>query len=100
MSQPHNIEKRSPKFLVDAIRPLKRFNTLRILCDDDVNPNDFLLSKPMPDDITNGLQQMINEFEKYGQYHHIETLQKLIQYLSQSDIKLEYIQGITYMPYD
>ena len=88
----------TPKYHVDAVRPLQRYNVLRILCDDDVNVEDFKLSKPMPDEIINGLQNMIYNFDKYGQYHHLETLEKLIQYLTDSDIKLEYLQGISYMP--
>lgn len=88
------------KYSVDAIRPLQRYNTLRILCDDDVDVNDFVLGKPMPDDLINGLQELIDYLDKYGLYTYLDTLEKLIQYLSQSDIKLEYIQGISYMPYD
>ena len=87
-----------PKFKVDAIKPLQRYNTLRILCDDDVNVNDFILSKPMPDDLINRLEMFVNYLEKYDLDYYLETLEKLIQYLSQSDIKLEYIQGLSYVP--
>ena len=89
-----------PKFHVDSIRPLQRYNTLRILCDDDVDVEDFILGKPMPDSLLNGLQELVNYLDKYGLYTYLDTLEKLIQYLSQSDIKLEYIQGLSYMPYD
>ena len=70
------------------------------MCDDDVDPNDFILRKPMPPDLITGLQQLLDYLDKYSLYTYLDTLEKLIQYLSQSDIKLEYIQDISYMPYE
>ena len=84
------------KFQVDAIRPLQKYNTLRILCDDNTDISEFKLSKPLPQDLETNLQALINYLDKYDLNAYLDTLEQLIQYLSDSDIKLEAIQGISY----
>lgn len=85
------------KYHIDKIDNSKKF---RILCDEGVNPLDFVLLKPMPEELTKRLQQMIDFFDKKQLYYELETVELLIQYISQSDIKIKDIHGIVYNPYN
>ena len=85
-----------PRFYIDPTDNKK----LRILCDENDSPLNFVLLKPMPEELTQRLQQLIDYLEKKQSYYDLETVELLIQYLSQSNIKLENIHGILYTPFD
>lgn len=79
------------KFHIDKIDNSKN---RRIVCADDVSIYDFKLLKPMPKELTQRLQNLIDYFEKRELTYDLETVELIIQYLTESDIKIKEIPGI------
>ena len=79
------------KYHIDQISDTTKF---RILCAEDVSIYDFKLLKPMPKELTQRLQDMVDYFEKHELLYEFETVELIIQYLTDSDIKIKNIHGI------